>query len=80
MNNIVTNQEFNHIIELIEEARTQAYRAVNTVLIDLYWKVGEYISRQVAEKEWGKGVVENLAAYIRRHDPMIRGGLQGKTA
>ena len=58
---------------MIENARTRAYRAVNTSLIDLYWEVGKYLSQQIATNEWGKGVVEKLATHIRRHDPAIRG-------
>ncbi|MBA3045720.1 MAG: DUF1016 domain-containing protein [Euryarchaeota archaeon] len=70
---IVSNQEFNHVIELIENARTRAYRAVNTALIDLYWDVGKYLSQQIATREWGKGVVDTLAIHIRQYDPAIRG-------
>jgi predicted nuclease of restriction endonuclease-like (RecB) superfamily len=73
MGEIVPDQEFNHVIELIENARTRAYRAVNTALIDLYWEVGKYLSQQIATREWGKGIVENLATYIRTYDPAIRG-------
>jgi len=73
MGEIVPNHEFDHVIELIENARTRAYRAVNTALIDLYWEVGKYLSQQIATKEWGKGIVENLATYIRTYDTAIRG-------
>jgi predicted nuclease of restriction endonuclease-like (RecB) superfamily len=46
---------------------------VNTVLIDLYWKVGEHISRKIAAAEWGDGVVVQLAQYIARTQPGLRG-------
>ena len=41
----------------------------NATLIDLYWKIGEYISGKIAAEEWGKGTVEALAEYIQRRRP-----------
>src|SRR5437016_628818 len=37
---------FREVLTLIEQARQRAFQAVNTELIDLYWRVGEYISRK----------------------------------
>jgi len=54
---------------LIAAARQRAYRAVNTSLIDLYWQVGEYISRKIEAAEWGTGVVPKLAQYIAKNPP-----------
>ena len=64
---------FDPIIALIQAARGRAYQAVNTALIDLYWQIGEHISRKIAAAEWGDGVVEQLAAYIARTQPGLRG-------
>ena len=64
---------FREIIGLIESARRRAYQAVNTELIDLYWREGEYISRKLETATWGEGVVDELARYIRRHHPEFRG-------
>src|SRR5277367_5266694 len=64
---------FIEIVDLIEKARQQAYQAVNTTLIDLYWRVGEYISRKLETAAWGEGVVEQLAEYIAQRHPDIRG-------
>ncbi len=33
---------FLEVIELIQQARQQAFQAVNTALIELYWQVGAY--------------------------------------
>ena len=46
---------------------------VNATLIDLYWRVGEYISRKVESSVWGEGVVDQLAAYINQEHPEIKG-------
>ncbi len=70
-----TNEEtsFREVVGLIEHAREHALRTVNTALIDLYWQVGEYISRKLKTAEWGQGVVDELARYIARQHPDIRG-------
>ncbi len=64
---------FREVLALIERARGRAYQAVNTELIDLYWRVGEYISHKLETAVWGEGVVAELAAYIQRHCPNLRG-------
>lgn len=64
---------FATIVGLIAAARQRAYQAVNTALIDLYWQIGEHISRKIAAAEWGDGVVEHLAAFIARTHPGLRG-------
>lgn len=64
---------FSEIISLIQTAREQAYKTVNTLLIDLYWKVGQYISIKINNAEWGDGVVPELAKYIANTQPGLRG-------
>lgn len=64
---------FAEVVEMIQAARGRALAAVNTALVDLYWKVGEYISRKIESAAWGEGVVEELARYIQRRQPNIRG-------
>ncbi|MDD2367489.1 MAG: PDDEXK nuclease domain-containing protein [Desulfuromonadaceae bacterium] len=64
---------FSEVLNFIESARQRVNKAVNTNLIDLYWQVGEYISRRIAEDGWGKGTVSALATFIARHNPGQRG-------
>lgn len=73
MNDLKTQPEFDEIVQLIESARQKSYQAVNTLLIDLYWQVGAYISQKLASAEWGDGVVTQLAAYIAHVQPNIKG-------
>jgi predicted nuclease of restriction endonuclease-like (RecB) superfamily len=68
-----TDEGFDAIVRLIDAAKQRAYRAVNTTMIDLYWQIGEHISRKIAAAEWGAGVVERLAAHIARTHPGQRG-------
>ena len=64
---------FDEVLRLIQQSHQRAYQAVNAELIDLYWRVGEYISRKLQSAEWGDGVVADLAHYIQLHHPNIRG-------
>lgn len=67
------HQDFGAVVLLIESARKQAYQAVNTTLIDLYWQVGAYISQKIATSEWGDGVVKELASYLAQTQPNLKG-------
>ena len=64
---------FRQITSLINAARHRAFQAVNTELIDLYWRVGEYISRQLDSAAWGESVIDELARYIKRQHPELKG-------
>jgi predicted nuclease of restriction endonuclease-like (RecB) superfamily len=65
--------EFAEVVAMIESARVRAVAAVNHELVGLYWQLGEYISRKIESAAWGDGVVELLAAHIRRTHPHLRG-------
>lgn len=64
---------FTDIIHLIKQSRQNALRAVNSVLIDLYWNIGEYVSEKIEKSEWGESVVKELASFIQINEPEIRG-------
>ena len=66
-------QGFAEISQLIEAARENTFRTVNTALIDLYWQIGHTLSRRVQAADWGEGVVDRLAAYLARTQPGLRG-------
>jgi len=66
-------EAFSEIVSLIAASRQRALQSVNSTLIDLYWQVGETISGKIEAAEWGDGVVPQLAAYIARTQPEIRG-------
>lgn len=65
--------EFDEVVALIDAARSRAVAAVNHELVDLYWRIGEHISRKIETAAWGDGVVEQLAAHIARTHPTLRG-------
>src|SRR5208282_2157114 len=65
--------DFDHVLTLIDAARTRAVAAVNTTLIDLYWSIGKHIAKNIADEGWGQGTVKELAEYIYRRQPNTRG-------
>ncbi len=67
------HKQFTEITSLITSAKSRAYQAVNKELVTLYWHVGEYVSKQVISKTWGKSVVQELADYIQKYEPNIKG-------
>lgn len=66
-------QSFQEFVDLIQQAQGRVYQVVNTALTDLYWRVGEYISKKVAAAEWGKAVIQELADCLKRVQPEVRG-------
>ncbi len=65
--------EFDEVLRLIDAARVRAVAAVNTTLIELYWNIGEFISRKIESAAWGEGVVDQLAAHIAQKHSGLRG-------
>lgn len=67
------SHKFSEIIQLIQQARAKAIQTVNAELINLYWNIGAHISRKVEASEWGQSIVKELADYIRKTDPKLKG-------
>ena len=67
------SSDFDEVIVLIEAARRRAFAAVNQELVGLYWRIGEYISRNLESAAWGEGVVQQLADYIARTHSDLKG-------
>ncbi len=53
---------FAEVVQLIHAARQRAMQAVNTELIDLYWRIGAYLHHKIEADGWAKGTVVQLAA------------------
>ncbi len=45
-----SEDRFDEVLELINSARQQSMRAVNTCLIELYWQVGAYMRISVESR------------------------------
>ncbi|WP_366187533.1 PDDEXK nuclease domain-containing protein [Flavobacterium ovatum] len=65
--------QFSEIITLIKTARYNAFKAVNTELINLYWEIGKYITTRTQNEGWGKATVQQLAQFIQTQEPELKG-------
>ncbi len=70
---VALQKQFSDVILLIKNARQKALRVVNAELINLYWQIGEFISKKVEAEEWGKSIVQKLAQHIEREEPALKG-------
>lgn len=66
-------EQFAEVVSMIQQTKANAISIANTALIDLYWKVGKYISDKLIVSEWGDGVVKQLAEYIEKTSPDVKG-------
>lgn len=57
----------------IHLAQQRAALAVNTELLELYWRIGRDILGRQAERGWGSKVVDRLAHDLREAFPDMRG-------
>jgi predicted nuclease of restriction endonuclease-like (RecB) superfamily len=67
------DKRFAVVIKLIKQSQSKAIKAVNAELIDLYWNVGKFISKKLEKSEWGDSVVSELAGYIKKNEPAVKG-------
>ncbi len=71
--NQIINKDFQTVLNQIQNAKQKAYSSVNTILIELYWEIGKYISTKTTQENWGKGVVKELATFLKEKDPTSKG-------
>lgn len=64
---------FGEVVSLIQGARRRAARAANAEVIELYWRIGQYLHQRIASDGWAQGTVEQLAVYIAQREPGRRG-------
>jgi len=59
--------------ERVRSAQYAALKSVNTELVGLYWDIGRMIVERQDVEGWGKAVVEQLAADLRKEFPGVGG-------
>ena len=64
---------FAEVVSLIQTARGRALQAADTVMVDLYWRLGDYLHHKIEADGWAKGTVVQLAAYVAQREPGLRG-------
>ena len=63
----------NNVIKIIEESRNNALKKVNEELIQMYWKVGEYLSKESEHSSFGDAYIDSVAKEIQNAFPGIKG-------
>ena len=63
-NKMELQKQFVEIAELIRDAKNKALAIINHELIDLYWKIGEYINQKIEDNDWGKSIVRSLSDFF----------------
>ena len=64
---------FGEVVGLIQAARQRSAQAVNTELIGLYWRIGQFLHHKIEADGWAQGTVVQLATYIAQREPGLRG-------
>ncbi len=63
-----TQSLYNSISRIIQEARITAYKSNNTILLKMYWHIGQLIVKDEQNgnirAEYGKGVLKNFASQL----------------
>lgn len=73
MKQLIGNSDFSEIIKIIKQARERALKSVNAEMINMYWQIGEYLSELCKESSFGDEVIDEVASYISKNNPGIKG-------
>lgn len=66
-------KSFQEIHAMIKDSRARAVKVVNNELIDLYWRIGGYISGKCKDSGWGSRIVGNLSDFLQETEPNTKG-------
>ena len=61
------------LIHIIEESRQNALKKVNEELIKIYWKVGEFLSKETEHASYGDAYIDEISREIQETFPGIKG-------
>ena len=61
------------LIKIIDESRQNALKKVNEELINMYWKVGEFLSREAEQAAFGDAYIDEISREIQETFPGIKG-------
>ena len=71
MNNDITAA--GSLIQIISQSRQNALKKVNEELINMYWRVGEYLSKESDKASFGDAYIDSIAEEIQDAFPGIKG-------
>ena len=67
------DENFNKLIELIEQRKNNAYEKINEQLILLYLDVGNFLYNMQQKSKYGDKVTTKAAEYMKNNHPHVKG-------
>ena len=67
------NQLLHQVIAEIKSTRITLARRVNTSMMQMYWNIGERLSKEGIEKGYGSSVVKRLSSDLQQEFPETTG-------
>lgn len=62
-----------NLIQIINQSRQNALKKVNEELINMYWKVGQYLSAESERASFGDSYIDSISKEIQEAFPGIKG-------
>ena len=67
---LVKNNLYIQIKQILDEARKQAYRSINSVMVQAYWNIGKLIVEEEQKgknrAEYGKSLIKSLSVKLTK--------------
>ena len=60
-----------NLIQIISQSRQNALKKVNEELIQMYWKVGEHLSKESTKALFGDAYIDTVAEEIQNAFPAV---------
>ncbi len=67
------NSAFSQVTDIIETAKNNAYKKVNEELINMYWNIGAFLSKEAENANFGDAYIDSISEYIQEQFPGIKG-------
>lgn len=67
------NGVFPQVVDIIENAKNNAYKKVNEELIKMYWDIGSFLSKEAENASFGDSYIDSISEYIQKQFPGIKG-------
>lgn len=67
------NSAFSQVTDIIETAKNSAYKKVNEELINMYWNIGAFLSKEAENTTFGDAYIDSISEYIQEQFPGIKG-------
>ena len=66
------NSAFSQVTDIIETAKNSVYKKVNEELINMYWNIGAFLSKEAENAAFGDAYIDSVSEYIQGQFPGIK--------